>query len=36
MIKIANGTVVTASDTFKADVFIDNGKVVALGAMPEA
>jgi dihydropyrimidinase len=36
MIKIANGTVVTASDTFKADVFIDNGKVVALGSMPEA
>jgi dihydropyrimidinase len=36
MIKIANGTVVTASDTFKADVFIDNGKVVALGAMPDA
>jgi len=36
MIKIANGTVVTASDTFKADVFIDNGKIVALGALPDA
>ncbi|MBV8758403.1 MAG: dihydropyrimidinase [Deltaproteobacteria bacterium] len=36
MIKIANGTVITASDSFKADVFIDNGKVVALGQMPDA
>ncbi|MFT3692776.1 MAG: dihydropyrimidinase [Kofleriaceae bacterium] len=29
-IQIHGGTVVTASDTFKADVFIDNGKITAI------
>ncbi len=29
---IKNGTVVTASDTFAADVWIDNGKIAALAA----
>src|SRR5512133_4323377 len=28
---IVNGTVVTASDTFQADVGIDGGKIVAIG-----
>src|SRR5205085_11308510 len=31
---IKNGTVVTASDTFVADVWIDNGKIAALGTIP--
>jgi dihydropyrimidinase len=37
--KIAGGTVVTASDTFAADVLIENGKITALmapGSAPEA
>jgi len=33
---IKGGTVVTASDTFAADVWLDNGKVVALGHLPDA
>ncbi len=32
MVQIHGGTVVTASDTFVADVIIDNGKIVALTA----
>ena len=28
---IKNGTIVTATDTFSADVLIDNGKVTAIG-----
>ncbi len=28
---IKNGTVVTATDTFKADVGISNGKIVQIG-----
>src|SRR5215218_5714315 len=32
---IKNGTVVTASDTFVADVWIDNGKIAALGTIPD-
>jgi dihydropyrimidinase len=31
---IKNGTVVTASDTFVADVWIDGGKIAALGTIP--
>ncbi|HUJ57919.1 MAG TPA: dihydropyrimidinase [Kofleriaceae bacterium] len=31
---IKGGTVVTASDTFVADVWLDNGKVAALGTIP--
>ena len=29
---ITNGTVVTATDTYRADVAIEDGRVVALGA----
>src|SRR5690348_14789677 len=31
---VKNGTVVTASDTFAADVWIDNGKISGLFAQP--
>src|SRR5690348_6509235 len=31
---IKGGTVVTASDTFAADVWLENGKVAALGTLP--
>ena len=31
---IKGGTVITASDTFAADVWLENGKVAALGALP--
>src|SRR5690348_647906 len=34
--RIQGGTVVTASDTFAADVWIENGKVLALGSLPDA
>jgi dihydropyrimidinase len=32
---IKGGTVITASDTFAADVWLENGKVAALGSIPE-
>ena len=31
---IKGGTVITASDTFAADVWLENGKVAALGTLP--
>ena len=34
--RIQGGTVVTASDTFAADVWIENGKILALGSLPDA
>ena len=33
---ITNGTVVTATDTYQADVAIENGRVVAMGASSSA
>ena len=29
---IANGTVITAGDTFQADVMLENGKIVQFGS----